>query len=118
MVNTFSLGRTQRTGIESTIRVLRHPGAAIGVAVDRVGALTYDSRESLRSEEQQLAGRGISWVADPAYDAELAAELAAARRRRDLRVSGDNQRYDQNRFLADVDLRLPTVGADDGVGSR
>lgn len=59
MVNPFSLGRTQRTSIESAIRVLRHSAAAIGVAVDRVGALTYDSRESLRSEKQQLAGRQL-----------------------------------------------------------
>ncbi len=81
MVNPSSFGRMQRTGIELAVGVLRHPGDAIGAAIDRVGALTYDSRESLRSEEQQLAGRGVSW-ADAADDVELARELAAARRSR------------------------------------
>lgn len=116
MVNSSSLGRTQRTGIELAIRVLRHPGTAIGVAVDRVGALTYDSRESLRSQEQQLAGRGVSWAMDPAYDVELAGELAAVRRRRDVRGSGDNQRRDRD--LVAADLRLPVKGAEAGVESR
>ncbi len=90
MVNPSSLGRMQRTGIGLAVGVLRHPGDAIGAAVDRVGALTWDSRESLRSEEQQLAGRGVSWTADAADDAELARELAAARRRRNARRAGSN----------------------------
>lgn len=90
MVNPSSFGRMQRTGIEFTVGVLRHPGDAIGAAVDRVSALAYDSRESLRSEEQQLARRGVSWTADAADDVELAQELAAARRRRAVRRSRDN----------------------------
>ncbi|HEV2073557.1 MAG TPA: hypothetical protein VGR29_07940 [Thermomicrobiales bacterium] len=90
MVNPSSFGRMQRTGIELAVGVLRHPGDAIGAAVDRVSALPYDSRESLRSEEQQLAGRGVSWTADAADDVELAQELAAARRRRAVRRSRDS----------------------------
>lgn len=90
MVNPSSFGRMQRTGIELAVGVLRHPGEAIGAAVDRIGGITFDSRESLRSEEQQLAGRGVSWTADAADDAELAQELAAARRRRAGRRSRDN----------------------------
>lgn len=48
-------------------------------ALVRIGALPYDSRDSLPSEEQQLAELGISWATDAAYDAQLAQELARAR---------------------------------------
>ena len=41
-----------------------------------------DSRDGLRSPEQELARRGVSWASDPAHDRELALELAAARLRR------------------------------------
>lgn len=54
----------------------------VGEGLARLGALPYDSRERLRSKEQDLASRGIRWAADAADDAILARELEAARRRR------------------------------------
>lgn len=73
----------------------RHPmagalgwtGAATGTVLAWAGALICDSREGLHSKEQQLAAYGVSWIADPAYDAELAQELKTAREQRHAGVS-------------------------------
>jgi hypothetical protein len=35
----------------------------------------YDSRESVRSKEQELASHGMSWADDQAYQQQLADEL-------------------------------------------
>ena len=47
-----------------------------------------DSRDGLRSPEQELARRGVRWAIDPAHDRALAGELAAARLRRHGRTAG------------------------------
>lgn len=64
------------------VSVLRHWGRAIGTALARVDEHTWDSRETLPTKEQQLAVLGVSWETNLAYEADLAEELAAARRRR------------------------------------
>ena len=66
----------------SMIGALQQVARAIGPVMARVGAIASDSREGLPSKEQQLAGYGIRWATDPAYEAELAQELEVARRRR------------------------------------
>jgi hypothetical protein len=53
------------------------------VAVLRwVADLPWDSRERLRSQEQELAMLGITWASDPVHDAALAREIEIARQRR------------------------------------
>jgi hypothetical protein len=54
----------------------------IGAAWRGLGKLPHDSREVLRSDEHDLAARGIRWPADMEYDAEMAEEVRAARQRR------------------------------------
>ncbi len=54
----------------------------VGEALGRLGGLAHDSREGLRTEEQALAGYGVTWTSDPAQDQALAEELQAARQRR------------------------------------
>jgi hypothetical protein len=44
--------------------------------------LPCDSRERLHSKEYELATLGVNWMSDPAHDAELAQEIAIARRQR------------------------------------
>lgn len=61
---------------------VRQTSAAVGAAIAWAGALFCDSRENLQSSEEQLAAYGVSWVADPAHDAELAQELKTAQERR------------------------------------
>ena len=69
----------------------RRPGAVAGVlrgiaaALGRAAARIPDSRETLRSKEQDLAALGVIWGADPAGDRELARELLAARAQRQAR---------------------------------
>jgi hypothetical protein len=41
----------------------------------------YDSRDTLRSHEQQLAAHGVTWRRDAAHEQELAQELSAALQR-------------------------------------
>lgn len=41
----------------------------------------YDSRDTLRSHEQQLAAYGVTWLRDEAHERELADELSAALQR-------------------------------------
>ncbi len=74
-------GRKHR-GHHPIASALRWTDAAAGAALTWVGALVCDSREGLRSSEQQLAAYGVCWVANPAYDVELAQELKFARERR------------------------------------
>ncbi len=57
-------------------------GEVAGATLGRLSALTPDSREGLRSQEQTLAGYGINWTSDEAYDLALAEELLAAQRQR------------------------------------
>lgn len=64
-----------------------HLRGVTGATLARIGALPYDSRDSLPSKEQQLAELGISWATDAAYDAQLAQELADSRLRRHDRMS-------------------------------
>jgi len=47
-----------------------------------VGALAEDSRDGLRTKEQDLAGWGVTWASNPTHDEVLALELRAARMRR------------------------------------
>lgn len=47
-----------------------------------VGTLAQDSRETLRTKEQDLANWGMAWSQDPTHDEGLAMELPAARARR------------------------------------
>ncbi len=47
-----------------------------------VGALAEDSRDGLRTQEQDLAGWGVTWASNPAHDEVLALEIRAARMRR------------------------------------
>ncbi len=58
----------------------------VAKAVARVAAAAMafwpDSRDGLRSSEQELAARGVRWATDPAHDLALARELAAAHARR------------------------------------
>jgi hypothetical protein len=50
-------------------------------ALGRIAALAHDSRDGLRSSEQELAALGVRWGSDPAYDAMLARQIEAARGR-------------------------------------
>lgn len=68
--------------------VLGNPaGGAIRTAFGRVGTVAYDSREGLRSKEQDLAAYGITWTTDLGDEEDLARELQAARQRRLAGVS-------------------------------
>lgn len=84
---------------------IRYLGSAIAPLLARVGALPYDSRERLTTKEQQLAMFGISWATDAPYDAELAQELAGARRRRQADVAA----------AAPVHQAVPTLSVGDGL---
>lgn len=74
-------GRKHRS-CHPVVDSLRQAGAATGAALAWIGTLINNSREDLHSREQQLAAYGVSWVADPIHDAELAQELKTARERR------------------------------------
>ncbi|MDP9368361.1 MAG: hypothetical protein M3Q03_08815 [Chloroflexota bacterium] len=63
------------TGTRASAGALARLGASMA-------ALVPDSRDGLRTEEQDLAVWGVRWVADSAHDEELALELQAARARR------------------------------------
>jgi hypothetical protein len=54
-------------------------GRIFGSVLAFVGSLAHDSRPRLRSNEEELASRGMSWQADPAYDAMLAQQIETAR---------------------------------------
>ena len=54
----------------------------VSAALDRIVMLLPDSRESLRSKEQELAAVGFTWKPDPAHDEMLARQIDAARLRR------------------------------------
>jgi len=60
---------------------------AVGTMLRWVATLPCDSRERLRSKEQELAMLGISWATDPLHDAALAREIEVARQRR--RAAGE-----------------------------
>lgn len=66
----------------------RRPGAVAGVlrgiasALGRATSLIPDSRDPLRSKEQELAALGVTWGTDPAGDYALARELHLARAQR------------------------------------
>ena len=55
--------------------------------VSLMGALVPDSRDGLRSKEQELAAWGITWQGDRAHDEALALELRAARFRRQAGIA-------------------------------
>lgn len=57
-------------------------GQIVGSVLAFIGSLAHDSRPRLRSNEEELASRGMSWQADPAYDAMLAQQIETARLRR------------------------------------
>lgn len=101
------LARTPRISISprpSSVGALRRAGTAIGAALSRVGALPSDSREGLRSPEQQLAAYGVRWATDLAYETELAQELAAAGQ--------------QRRACVAAPRIVPPVAPDDAPGER
>ena len=54
-------------------------GRIVGSVLAFVGSLAHDSRPRLRSNEEELASRGMSWQVDPAYDAMLAQQIETAR---------------------------------------
>jgi hypothetical protein len=58
------------------------PFRLVASALSRLGTLAYDGRETVRSKEQELAGFGVTWTADPAHERELAEELRAVLSRR------------------------------------
>jgi hypothetical protein len=66
----------------------RRPGAVAGLlhgiasALGRAAAFIPDSREAIRSKEQNLAALGVTWTTDSAHERELAAELRAGLARR------------------------------------
>lgn len=66
---------TSATGTRASARALARLGA-------RMAALVPDSRDGLRTKEQDLAAWGVRWVPDSAQDEALALELQAARARR------------------------------------
>jgi len=53
-------------------------------ALDRMVMLLPDSRDGLRSKEQELAATGVSWTSDPGYDEILARQIEDARLRRQV----------------------------------
>lgn len=59
----------------------------LGRLASLLGALARDSRDTLRTKEQDLAGWGVTWTQDPAQDEALALELQAARDRRQARAA-------------------------------
>jgi hypothetical protein len=72
-------GRTVRIGAsQSVAAALRAMGAVLRWVADR----PCDSRDRLRTKEQDLAILGIRWVSDPDDDAALALEIAVARQQR------------------------------------
>ena len=63
-------------------------GRIFGSVLAFVGSLAHDSRPRLRSNEEELASRGISWQSDPAYDAMLAQQIETARLRSEVGLPG------------------------------
>jgi hypothetical protein len=51
----------------------------LSAAFDRLAMLLPDSRDSLRSKEQELAAVGVTWPPDLAYDELLARQIETAR---------------------------------------
>ncbi len=66
-------------GVTATSRGAAGAWARLGALV---GALAEDSRDGLRTKEQDLAGWGVTWASNPTHDEVLALELRAARMRR------------------------------------
>jgi hypothetical protein len=54
----------------------------LSAALDRIVMLLPDSRDGLRSKEQELAAVGVAWSSDSAHDEMLARQIEAARLRR------------------------------------
>jgi hypothetical protein len=54
----------------------------INAALDRIVLLLPDSRDKLRSKEQELAASGLTWATDPAHDEMLARQIESARLQR------------------------------------
>jgi hypothetical protein len=69
-------------GRHAARRVVVAVWQAIGAVLHWVADLPCDSRERLRSKEQELAMLGITWASDPVHDAALAREITVARRGR------------------------------------
>jgi hypothetical protein len=71
-------GTAPRRWAPAVLAPVRLAASALG----RLGALVQDSREILRSKEQELAALGVTWTTDPAHERELAEELRAGLARR------------------------------------
>jgi hypothetical protein len=54
----------------------------VGAILSWFASLPCDSRDRLRSKEQELAMLGINWATDSVHDAALAREIDVARQRR------------------------------------
>ncbi len=62
-------------------------GAALARLASLLGTIVQDSRDPLRTKEQDLAGWGVTWTQDPAQDEALALELQEAHAQRLARQS-------------------------------
>jgi hypothetical protein len=63
-------------------RVVTAAQQVVGAILSWFASLPCDSRERLRSKEQELAMLGINWATDSVHDAALAREIDVARQRR------------------------------------
>jgi hypothetical protein len=81
-----AIEREQRCRVDSPTPPSRHVWVAaqqfLGGVLGRIAALAHDSRDGLRSKEQELAVHGMNWTTDPAFDEALAHQIDAARLRR------------------------------------
>lgn len=67
---------------QGMLSILGSARQILSAALDRMVMLLPDSRDSLRSKEQELAATGVSWASDPAYDEMLVHQIEDARLRR------------------------------------
>ncbi len=80
--STGSATAPSRRASPAVLTAVGHLIRMVGTAWRSLGDLAHDSRVSLRSKEQELAGLGMRWPTDAAYDHRLAKEVQAARQRR------------------------------------
>jgi hypothetical protein len=74
---SIDLGEAAMFPYSHTVCAVLAPFRAIAWTLSRIGALAQDSRESLRSKEQDLAVLGVTWATDRAHERDPAAELRA-----------------------------------------
>jgi hypothetical protein len=67
---------------QGMLSILGSARQILSTALDRMVMLLPDSRDGLRSKEQELAATGVSWASDPGYDEMLARQIEDARLRR------------------------------------